>query len=111
MRRGLFVSFSTVTTSGRPVSEESAATRAAISSRICYSPTAVCRALVTRPALVLADEPTGNLDSASGDEVARALVAYARTERALVIIATHNHVLAEACDRTLVLENGRLSQG
>jgi lipoprotein-releasing system ATP-binding protein len=70
---------------------------------------AVCRALITRPALVLADEPTGNLDTAISEEIARSLVSYARTERALVIIATHNHALAETCDRTLVLENGRLS--
>ncbi len=71
---------------------------------------AVCRALITRPALVLADEPTGNLDTTTGDEVARSIVSYARNSRALVIIATHNHALAETCDRTLVLSNGRLGQ-
>ncbi|HKB67113.1 MAG TPA: ABC transporter ATP-binding protein [Pyrinomonadaceae bacterium] len=71
---------------------------------------AVCRALITRPALVLADEPTGNLDTATGDEVARAIVSYARKRRALVVIATHNLALAEVCDRTLVLSNGRLRQ-
>jgi len=69
---------------------------------------AVCRALVTRPALVLADEPTGNLDTGIGNEIARSLVSYARDNRALVIIATHNHALAELCDRTLVLRDGRL---
>ncbi|HEV7797525.1 MAG TPA: ABC transporter ATP-binding protein [Pyrinomonadaceae bacterium] len=71
---------------------------------------AVCRALITRPALVLADEPTGNLDTTIGDEVARSLVSYARDHRALVIIATHNAALAEICDRTLVLRDGRLVQ-
>jgi len=71
---------------------------------------AVCRALITRPALVLADEPTGNLDSATGDEITRAIVSYARKRRALVVIATHNLALAEVCDRTLVLSNGRLRQ-
>jgi lipoprotein-releasing system ATP-binding protein len=70
---------------------------------------AVCRALIARPALVLADEPTGNLDTGIGDEIARSLVSYARTERAVVVIATHNHALAALCDRTLVLEKGRLS--
>ncbi len=70
---------------------------------------AVCRALIARPSLVLADEPTGNLDTAIGDEIARSLVSYARTERAVVVIATHNHALAELCDRTLTLQNGRLS--
>jgi lipoprotein-releasing system ATP-binding protein len=72
---------------------------------------AVCRALITRPALVLADEPTGNLDTTSGDELARSLVSYARDHRALVIIATHNPALAEICDRTLVLRDGRLVHG
>lgn len=71
---------------------------------------AVCRALITRPALVLADEPTGNLDTTTGAEIARAIVSYARNHQALAIIATHNHALAEICDRTLVLSNGRLGQ-
>ena len=69
---------------------------------------AVCRALITRPALVLADEPTGNLDEMTGAEIARSIVSYARNHQALVIIATHNHALAGICDRTLVLSNGRL---
>ena len=71
---------------------------------------AVCRALVTDPVLVLADEPTGNLDALTGDEIARAMVAYARNHGALVIIATHNHDLAALCDRTLVLGEGRLRE-
>ena len=71
---------------------------------------AVCRALVSRPALVLADEPTGNLDTAIGDEIARSLVSYSRQNGALVIIATHNRALAELCDRLLMLKDGRLSQ-
>jgi lipoprotein-releasing system ATP-binding protein len=71
---------------------------------------AVCRALVTEPLLVLADEPTGNLDALTADEIARSLVAYARNHGALVIIATHNHDLAALCDRTLVLGEGRLRE-
>ena len=70
---------------------------------------AVCRALITQPRLVLADEPTGNLDATTGDEIARSLISYARNRGALVIVATHNLALAETCDRTLVLRNGRLS--
>jgi len=71
---------------------------------------AVCRALINQPALVLADEPTGNLDTTTGHGIARSIVSYARSNRALVILATHNQALAEMCDRTLVLSDGRLSQ-
>jgi lipoprotein-releasing system ATP-binding protein len=70
---------------------------------------AVCRALITVPALVLADEPTGNLDTEIGNEIALSLVAYARQNGALVIIATHNPRLAELCDHILILRDGRLS--
>lgn len=69
---------------------------------------AVCRALITRPSLVLADEPTGNLDVAIGHEIARSLVSYARDNQALVIIATHNRAVAALCDRVLALRDGRL---
>jgi lipoprotein-releasing system ATP-binding protein len=71
---------------------------------------AVCRALVTQPAIVLADEPTGNLDPEIGNEIAHSLVSYARNNRALAIIATHNRALAELCDRRLILSAGRLSE-
>jgi lipoprotein-releasing system ATP-binding protein len=71
---------------------------------------AVCRALITSPALVLADEPTGNLDTAIGEEIAGSLVSYARDNRAIVVIATHNLAVAEICDCRLVLKDGRLSE-
>jgi lipoprotein-releasing system ATP-binding protein len=71
---------------------------------------AVARALVKGPRLVLADEPTGNLDAAIGDEIGATLAAYCRTERAVVIVATHNERLARACDRVLLLRDGRLSE-
>ena len=71
---------------------------------------AVCRALIARPGLVLADEPTGNLDSATGGQIARLLVTYARENHALVIIASHNEAVAELCDRRLMLRAGRLSE-
>ena len=70
---------------------------------------AVCRALVSSPSLVLADEPTGNLDAANGDVVALSLIEYARKNGRVVVIATHNQKLAELCDRTFQLQDGRLS--
>jgi lipoprotein-releasing system ATP-binding protein len=69
---------------------------------------AVARALVTGPKLLLADEPTGNLDAAISDQIGRTLVDYARKNSAIAIIATHNAGLAHLCDRSLILEGGRL---
>jgi lipoprotein-releasing system ATP-binding protein len=71
---------------------------------------AVCRALITQPVLVLADEPSGNLDSISGGLLAGDLISYAAARPAIVIIATHNQDLARRCDRVLSLEQGRLSE-
>ena len=67
---------------------------------------AVARALVKRPTLVLADEPTGNLDNETGNDIAECLLAYGRSQRALVVIATHSKRLAGRCHRTLLLANG-----
>jgi lipoprotein-releasing system ATP-binding protein len=69
---------------------------------------AVTRALVMQPKLLLADEPTGNLDAAIGEEIGQTLVAYAHNHSATTIIATHSTGLASLCDRLLVLEDGRL---
>ncbi len=69
---------------------------------------AVARALIKGPRLVLADEPTGNLDSATGDEVGSMLARYSREQGAAVVIATHNERLARICDRLLRLKDGKL---
>ncbi len=62
---------------------------------------AVCRALVTRPAVVLGDEPTGNLDPRNRDQVIDALLGYGREAGAPVVIVTHDHELLPRFDRTL----------
>jgi len=62
---------------------------------------AVCRALVTRPAVVLGDEPTGNLDPRNRDQVIDALLGYGRENDAPVVIVTHDHELLERFDRVL----------
>jgi lipoprotein-releasing system ATP-binding protein len=69
---------------------------------------AVARALVTQPKLLLADEPTGNLDAAIGEDIAQSLVNYAHNNSAVLIIATHSPSVAQMCDRSLVLGAGRL---
>ncbi len=69
---------------------------------------AVARALVHEPAVVLADEPTGNLDHGNGDLVAEVLLRLARERQAAVLLVTHNRVLAARADRVLLLRDGRL---
>jgi len=71
---------------------------------------ALARALVKRPRLVLADEPTGNLDARNGAEVAVLLARLCRERGAAVVVATHNEQLARACDRVLLLQDGRLQE-
>jgi lipoprotein-releasing system ATP-binding protein len=68
----------------------------------------LARALVTRPRLVLADEPTGNLDAHTGEEVGALLAALCRARGARVLVATHNRELAARCDRVLALRGGVL---
>lgn len=69
---------------------------------------ALARALVTHPRLLLADEPTGNVDAAIGEELGKALVSYVRNNGAVAVMATHSANLASLCDRTFVLDSGRL---
>ena len=69
---------------------------------------AVARALVMRPSLLLADEPTGDLDEQTADSLHELLREMHRTFGLTSIIATHNPRLAARCDRVLRLENGRL---
>ena len=70
---------------------------------------AVSRALVMQPSLLLADEPTGDLDEATADSLHELLRAMHREFGLTAIIATHNPRLAAQCDRTLRLEGGKLA--
>jgi lipoprotein-releasing system ATP-binding protein len=69
---------------------------------------AVARALITEPDLILADEPTGNLDPSISEEIGKSLVKYVRERSKMALIATHSPTLAQLCDRVMVLEGGRL---
>jgi len=72
---------------------------------------AVARALITRPQLVLADEPTGNLDAGNGEHVLKLMLELNQELRTSLIIVTHDHSIANRMDRILVLENGQLRGG
>jgi len=71
---------------------------------------AVARSLVGNPCLLLADEPTGNLDEHTAGEVFDAMQQLCREENAAVIMVTHSRDLACACDRMLHLHEGKLSE-
>jgi ABC-type lipoprotein export system ATPase subunit len=108
---------------GRPVAETAArvrdlATRVGLQHRLSHriqdlsggerQRTAICRALLNAPAVLLADEPTGSLDEATGDSVFALLRALAQHDRITIILATHERRFAEACDRIVRVRDGRL---
>jgi predicted ABC-type transport system involved in lysophospholipase L1 biosynthesis ATPase subunit len=70
---------------------------------------AIARALINEPALVLADEPTGNLDSHTGDEIIELLYSLWTERRGTLIIATHDAKVASRAPRILELADGRLN--
>jgi lipoprotein-releasing system ATP-binding protein len=106
-------------------SAEAASTRAAellgalgLAARLSHRPAklsggeqqrvAVARALANRPPLILADEPTGNLDEATADTVFAEFVGLVRGEGSAALVATHNERLAARMDRVFRLHEGRL---
>ena len=72
---------------------------------------AIARALANRPGILLADEPTGNLDPRTSEGVFAALIAVAREQGLAALIATHNFEFAARMDRALLLHQGKLVEG
>ncbi len=70
---------------------------------------AIARALIHRPRLVLADEPTGNLDAETGQQVLEMLTDLSRQEGRALVIVTHSLAVAETADRILTLSDGRIT--
>ena len=71
---------------------------------------AIARAIAPRPPLIFADEPTGNLDAATGHEIVDLLFARRAETGATLIIITHDPELAERCDRVVTLADGRIAE-
>ena len=69
---------------------------------------AIARALAARPSLLLADEPTGNLDSKTGQEVMRLMLETSRQYQQTILLITHNDQIARMADRVFHLEDGRI---
>lgn len=72
---------------------------------------AIARALCVKPAIILADEPTGNLDSRSSMEVVGLLKNCSKRFHQTVIMVTHDEEVAQMADRILVIEDGKLRTG
>ena len=71
---------------------------------------ALARALMNDPDLILADEPTGNLDSHTGENVLQNLFDLAQSENRTLIMVTHNEEVASRCQRELILKDGKLEE-
>ena len=69
---------------------------------------AIARALATKPAILLADEPTGNLDSATSQDVLSLMKTMSRTFRQTMVMITHNEEIAQLADRIVRIEDGRI---
>jgi lipoprotein-releasing system ATP-binding protein len=71
---------------------------------------ALARALITKPKLLLADEPTGDLDNRTAEAVLELITRLHRDYQLTSVIATHNHAFARRCHRVLRLEAGRMEE-
>jgi len=72
---------------------------------------AIARAFVTRPEVLFADEPTGNLDSVTGERIGRLLFDLNAEARTTLVLVTHERELAGRCDRTIQIEAGKVAPG
>lgn len=92
--------------------------RVGLSDRLAHTPlelsggeqqrAAIARALMNEPPLILADEPTGNLDAGTGDLILDLLFDLVRERRAVLVMVTHNPETAARCSRNLILQDGLL---
>jgi putative ABC transport system ATP-binding protein len=107
---------------GRPDARERAAvwlTRVGLAARLAHYPrqlsggeqqrVAVARAFASDPQLLFADEPTGNLDSATGDEIIALMFELNRAAQTTLLLVTHDEALAQHCPRRLGITAGRLT--
>jgi len=69
---------------------------------------AIARALVNNPAIIMADEPTGNLDSKSGKEIMDLILNLNKTQKTTIIIVTHDPSIAEQTQRIIRLRDGKV---
>lgn len=72
---------------------------------------AIARALVTRPSIILADEPTGNLDSKTSDEVMSLLKSMIKKYNQTLVMITHDETIAQMADRVIYIEDGKVIKG
>ena len=72
--------------------------------------TAICRALIYNPDLILADEPTGNLDSASSEVVIHTLEEINKKMGKTILLVTHDPIIASSCDRIIFLKDGKVKE-
>ena len=70
---------------------------------------AICRALVHQPPVVLADEPTGNLDGKTANEVLKLVLDLTSEEKVALVVVTHSESVAEQCSRIVRMAEGRLA--
>ena len=108
---------------GRSESEDRAGellTRVGLKDRVDHLPdelsggeqqrVAIARALANRPRIILADEPTGDLDTTTGGEVVAIMYDMAKQERAAVVAVTHDPIVAQRADRLLEMRDGRITE-